>query len=549
MKQNETPREKLNHKSADELIEIVFSQQKTIEAQAEKIKEVEHTLDILTEQIRLSKVKTFGRSSEKGVLENQMELIFNEAEALFVENTEEPETEQVIPAYTRRKKHTGKRAQDLSNFPVKIIEHTIDEETLRERFKDGYERFPDEVYTKLAYHPASFEVLEHHVAVYHGKKEDWILRAEHPKEILDHSIVTASLAAGVMNAKYVNALPLYRIQQEFERQGLALSRQVMAGWMIVLSERYLSLLWDKMKEALFTHSVIHADETPVQVNKDGRKAGAKSYMWVYRSSVYDENPVVLYDYHKTRSTDHLEDFLEGFTGKIVSDGYVSYHKLAEDFPEPITVCGCWAHARRKFSDIIKSASGSDKKKPKYTLASYAVSQIGQIYHLDNQLRELSDDAIKRERNLTIRPMVEAFFTWAQEHRGEVTKGSTIGKALDYVRNQKQYLMEFLDDPRVPLDNNAAERAIRPFVIGKKNWQMIDTIKGAETSAILYSIAETAKANNLKPYEYFKYLLEEIPKHMDDKNLDFLEPLLPWAAALPEQCRKTKTPDTANAANR
>ena len=541
MESKEITREKLNQMSREELVEAILMQQ-------EKNKEIEEKLDILMEQIKLANTRTFTRSSEKNILDGQMELAFNEAESVFMENVQEPSEEQVIRAYTRRKKRQGKRAEDLSKFPVKVIEHAIDEEKLDELFPGGYERFPDEVYSKLCYHPASFEVLEHHIAVYRSKTDDTIIRAEHPKELLDGSIVTASLAAGIMNAKYVNAMPLYRLEKEFERQELNLCRQTMANWMVVLSERYLLLLWDRMKENLLAHHVIHADETPVLVNKDGRRAGSKSCMWVYRSGVYDEHPVVLYDYHKTRNTENLEGFLKGFKGKIVSDGYVSYHKLAADFPKDITVCGCWAHMRRKFADIVKSASGSDKKKPKYTLASYGLSQISQIYHMDNQLRALSEDEIKRERSLTIRPMVEAFFAWAKERRTEVTGGSNIGKAFSYALNQKKYLMEFLDDPKVPLDNNAAEGAIRPFVIGKKNWVMIDTIHGAQASAIIYSIAETAKANNLRPYQYFKYILEEMPKHMDETGLDFLDDLLPWSEALPEECRKTESADTANAAN-
>ena len=548
MNSNEITREKLNEMSRSELVEAILMQQEKNAQLSEKNREMKEKLDILIDQIRLANTRAFGRSSEKDALDGQMEFAFNETESIFVENTQEPSSEQVIGAYVRRRKREGKRAEDLSKFPVKIIEHTLDEEKLHELFPGGYERFPDEVYSKLEYHPASFEVLEHHIAVYRSKTNDAIIRAEHPKELLDGSIATASLAAGIMNAKYVNAMPLYRLEKELERQELNLSRQTMANWMIVLSERYLSLLWDRMKEKLLTHHVIHADETPVLVNRDGRKAGSKSYMWVYRSSVYDEHPVILYDYHKTRNADSLEEFVKGFRGKIVSDGYASYHKLAEKFPQDITVCGCWAHMRRKFSDIVKSAGGSGKRKPKFTLASYGLSRISQIYHMDNQLRELSDDEIKRERNLTIRPMVEAFFAWADERRTEVAGGSNIGKAFSYALNQKKYLMEFLDDPAVPLDNNAAERAIRPFVIGKKNWVMIDTVHGAQASAIIYSIAETAKANNLKPYQYFKYILEEMPKHMDDIGLDFLDELLPWAETLPEECRKTETTNSTNAAN-
>ena len=530
MKNEDLTREKLQSIEQSELVEMYLSQQ-------EELQRLQKITDLLSEEVKNLKAVRFGRSTEKDLTGDQLFIAeaFNEAEALASEETEEPAIEEIT---YRRRKHSGKKDADLSAYPVEVIAHEIPEDELTELFPDGYDRFPDEVYKTLEYHPATFTVLEHHIAVYHGKNGQ-IRRAEHPVELLPHSIAAPSLAAGIMNAKYVNALPLYRIEQELGRQGLDLSRQVMANWMIRLSERYLTLMTDRLKTELLAHRVIHADETPVKVSKDGRKAGSESRMWVYRSNEKDDHPVILYDYRKTRKTDHLKQFLEGFCGSIVSDGYVSYQKLERDWPSQITACGCWAHCRRKFAEIIKSSSGSDKKKPKYTLSSYAVSQIANIYHLDNQLKDMSAEERKKERDLTIRPIVESFFAWAQEHRPEVTKGSNIGKALDYALNQKDYLTRFLDDPDIPLDNNAAERAIRPFVIGKKNWHLIDTINGAKASAVIYSLAETAKANELKPYEYFKHLLTEIPKHMNDTDLKFLNDLLPWSDRLPDNCRRVK----------
>jgi len=545
MENKELTREELNNMSPEKLVETIISQREEIMAQQNEIKAqkdqidiIEQKLDVLTDQIRAASLRQFGRSSEKDVLDGQMALAFNEAEATVTEETVEPDMDQVIPAHIRRRPK-GKRDEDLKGIPARIEEHTLTEEKLNELFDGGYDRLEDEVYRKLDYHPAEFEVTEHHVAVYCGRKGHLIVRADHPAELLERSIATPSLAAGIMNAKYVNSIPLYRLEKEFERREMHLSRQVMAGWMMKLSERYLSLIYDRLCRDIRSHHVIHADETPVLVNRDGRKAGSKSCMWVYRSNVRDDRPAVVYRYCRTRNTDELKDFVNGFKGVIVSDGYASYHKLETDWPEDITVAGCWAHARRKFADIIKSASGSDKKKPKYTLSEYAVSQISNIYHLDNQLTDLSPDKRAKERNLTIRSSVEAFFVWAEEHRQDVTKGSNIGKALDYMLNQKKYLMAFLDDPDIPLDNNAAERSIRSFCVGKHNWHMIDTMNGAADSAMIYSIAETAKENSLKPYEYFRLLLEEIPKHMDDKGLEFLEDLLPWSEKVQETCKLEK----------
>ncbi len=528
MKNDLLTREQLHKEDQESLVSRILSMQ-------EELRDLRKLTELMSEEIRGLRSARFGRSSEKDLTGDQLTFAeaFNEAEKALEEPCEEPQLEEVT---YQRKKWSGKREEDLSGLPVKVVEHSLPEETLNDLFPEGYDRFPDEVHRTLCYHPASFEVLEHHVAVYHGKN-GLIRRAECPEELLKSSIVTPSLAAGIMNAKYVNAIPLYRLEQEFERQGIPIQRQNMANWMIRLAERYFSPLLTRMKEQLFTHRVIHADETPVKVSKDGRKAGANSYMWVYRSNEKDACPILLYDYRKTRGTEQLKDFLSGYSGTIVSDGYVSYHKMAADFPETIRVSGCWAHARRKFAEIIKSASGSERKKPKYTLASYAVSQIANIYHLDSQLKDVSSEERRKERNLTIRPIAEALFAWAQTHRPEVTKGSSIGKALDYLLNQKAYLLAFLDDPDIPLDNNCAERAIRPFVIGKKNWHLIDTVYGAKASAMIYSIAETAKANGLKPYEYFKYLLEELPGYLEGTDIRALDVLLPWTDEVRKRCGK------------
>ncbi len=521
------------------LQEITESLKKTSDMQAEQMKTLNKKIDLLLEQLAISNQRRFGRSSEKFDFDGQMELCFNEAEVTIGEKTsiDEPELEDVYtqpPRPTTRKKQMGKREADLKDLPVKIINHEISDEELKNIFGDKWRRLPDEVYKRLAFHPATFEVEEHHVAVYCGADNQTILRAQRDTDLLRNSIVTPSLQAAIYNGKYVNALPLYRLEQEFKRHDINLSRQNMANWTIKCSERYLSLLYDRMHKELYKSPVLQADETPVEVSKDGRAAGSKSYMWVYRTGkMYDKAPIILYEYQKTRKADHPRSFLKEYDGVLVTDGYQVYHTLEKE-QKNLTVAGCWSHARRRFADVVKARGG---EKAKNTLAYEALKQIAAIYKLDNALSKYSKEERVRQRQLIVKPQVEAFFVWVKTHQHEVPSKSETGKGMTYCLNQEQYLKVFLEHGDVPLDNNATESAIRGFCVGKNNWHLIDTIHGAKASAIAYSIAETAKANNLKPYQYFKHLLTEIPKHQEDKDLTFLEDLLPWSEKLPAECKK------------
>ncbi len=530
MEKQKYTEEQLNNMSREELAKLVLSQQNELAEQTSLVA-------LLKEQIKIARMKKYGRKSEQ-VIDGQICIDFNEAEASFSEKAEEPKAEEVVIAEHTRKKARpkGKLEEDLSGISSEIVEHTLSEEELAKEFPDGYTRLADEVHKTLEFIPAQFKVLEHHVAVYKASKGGKILRAPKPVNLLPHSIVTPSLAAAIINSKYVNALPLYRLEQEFKRNEINLSRQTMANWMIRLTERYLSLVCDKMREKLLSSSVVHADETPVLVNKDGRKAGSKSYMWVYCSNDKDKE-IVMYDYQKTRKAEHPTEYLEEFKGTLVTDGYQVYHAMGKRTPD-LKIAGCWAHARRPFADIIKSIkNNTNTSNPRMSIAVEAVEKIGKIYEEDKKLNDLPPEMRNKLRKEKVKPIVEAYFKWVKEQRLNAVKGSALGKALQYSINQESYLRTFLENPDVPLDNNRAERAIRNFTIGRKNWVMIDTIHGAESSAMLYSLAETAKANNLKPYEYFKYLLEEIPAHMDEKDTAFIDKLMPWSESLPELCRK------------
>ena len=529
----EYTKETLDSLDKEMIIRLFLSQQ-------EQLKRLDYNLQLLLEQVADFKRRRFGRSSERHEMEQQVSFMevdgkivfFNEAEAVSGEACDDS---QESPQKRRPKKRAGKREEDLEGLPVIVVEHSMEEKELEERFgQRGWKQLLDEIYRRYRFTPAKVEVEEHHVKVYAGKTNDEILKAPHPKCLLKGSLVSPSLEAAVMNAKYVNAIPLYRQEQEFERYGLHISRQNMANWTIQCAERYLAVLYDYLHEKIYGYHVLQADETPVLVNKDGRSAGAKSFMWVYRTGrMYTDCQIVLYEYQKTRNSSHPREFLKNFNGICVTDGYQVYHMI-ENEREDLKIAGCWSHARRRFDEAVKALPKATRKDSR---AYLALTMIQAIYREEKLLKDLPAEERKTRRQLSVRPLVEAYFAWAKETILKVPQKSKTWEGFHYSINQEKYLKVFLDEGEVPMDNNAAEQSIRGFCIGKKNWVMIDTIAGAKASAIIYSIAETAKANNLKPYDYFEYLLTEIPKHLEDTDRSFLDDLLPWSPNLPENCRK------------
>ena len=461
-------------------------------------------------------------------------------EAEAEKDTDEPEEIETV-SYTRTKRKPGKLDETLKGLPKRTVNHELTNEELTEIFgENGWKRLPDDIYRKLEYHPATKEVVEHHVAVYAARNNDKIVRAPHPAQLLVHSVATPSLVAAIMNAKYTNAMPLYRISQEMERYDVKISVPTMANWTIRCAERYLYPVWDRMHAQLQKLPVIQADETVCKVSKDGRPANAESRMFVYRSGEFErERVMILYDYQKTRKTEHIDDFLEDFSGVLVSDAYGGYHSLDRQ-REDIQVANCWAHARRSFADalkLLKKKGGPSKQAVKKSIAYQALERISSLYALEEEWKDLSPEQRYTRRQEHTKPLVEAYFAWVKSIDPDTVISENTKKALQYSINQEKYLKVFLDNGAVPIDNSACERTIRPFCVGRANWHIIDTVHGAQASAVIYSLVETAKANHLKPYEYLKHLLSEIPKHMDDTDFSFLDDLFPWAEAIPDVCKK------------
>ena len=531
--------EQLNSVDKSFLIQLLLQQQEQLNALTRELHTSNEKMQLLMEQVILGKQNRFGRSSEK--MEDTSQIcfcevdgtivFFNEAEAVCDLNAAEPDDlELKSPKQPKRK---GKKEADLSVLPVRRSEHYLSEEELEAEFGvRGWKQLPDAISRKYHFVPAKVEVEEHHIGVYASKTDEHMVKADHPKALLHGSLVSPSLGAAIINGKYVNAVPLYRLEQEFQRYGLQITRQNMANWCIRLAEEYLSVLYDHLHKVLYSYHVIQADETPVLVNHDGRKAGSKSWMWVYRSGhLYQDRQIVLYEYQQTRNASHPREFLKGYDGICVTDGYQVYHTLEKELEE-LTIAGCWVHCRRRFDEALKLVPKSYQKESN---AFLLMKQIQAIYREEGKLNDLSSDERLKQRQVVIKPLVDAFFTYLKTIN--VSKKDKFGDAIGYALNQEKYLRVFLTDGDVPIDNNASERAIRGFCIGKKNWQMIDTINGAKSSAIIYSIVETAKANNLKPFDYVQYLLEEIPKHMNDRDCSFLENLLPWSEKLPVEIHK------------
>ena len=462
-------------------------------------------------------------------------MFFNEAEAVCDLDAQKPDS--LEPQQPKKKKQAGKREADLAGLPVRRIDHYLSEKELAAEFGEkGWKQFPDAISRCYRFVPAKVELEEHHIGVYSSKTDDRMVKAPHPKKLLPGSLVSPSLAAAVLNGKYVNAVPLYRLEKEFERYGLAITRQNMANWAIRLGESCFGPLYDYLHTLLYRYPVIQADETPVLVNKDGRPAGSKSWMWVYRSGcLYQKEQVILYEYQKTRNASHPRKFLKDYNGICVTDGYQVCHTLEKE-KEDLKIAGCWVHCRRKFAEALEVIP---KELRKQSVLDLLMNQIRAIYREEGKLSALSADERAEKRQLVVKPLVDAFFAYVKQNSGRVSKSGKAGEAFTYALNQEPYLRVFLENGDVPMDNNASERAIRGFCIGKKNWEMIDTVHGASASAIIYSISETAKANGLKPYEYFEYLLTEIPKHQDESSTDFLADLLPWSEKLPEYIRKPK----------
>ncbi len=392
-----------------------------------------------------------------------------------------------------------------------------------------------EVVNKLKIIPAQVVVEQHVYYSYACKScaetaddgcETPVVQAPHEKSIIPGSFATPEAIAHIMTQKFVMGSPLYRQEQELNRQGISLSRQTMSNWILRAAEDYLTPVYEQLHRELLSRDVFHADETTLQVlHEPDKKPRSESYMWLYRTSGDTDKPIVLYEYQPGRGAKHPKEFLSGFKGYLHTDGYAGYHDLGED----VTLVGCWAHARRKFDEAMKSLP---KGKAKGSSAYQGLAFCDLLFAIEKGLAEKNATAEDRynERLEQAKPVLDAMFAWANS-RAAAPK-SALGTALTYLKNQWSYLTNYLEDGRLELSNNRAERSIKPFVIDRKNFLFVNTPKGATGSAVMFSLIQTAIENGLEPYKYLTWLMKTA-KDADLSQEDMIQFLLPWNA--PAEC--------------
>lgn len=542
--------DELNKLGQHELVALVLS----LQDQAGRLNE---NIEKLVELIRTADQYRFGRRTERlDQIAGQINL-FDEAEAYAEEAGDEPDEEEVIIKTVRRKKKKGQREEDVRDLPREPHDHLLTDEQLDGYFGKGcWRRMKQDKYIRVRCQPAAYTVEDHTVDVAVGTKgdhQDEFLRGDRPKDLLRNSIATPSLMAAIMNSKFVNAIPFNRLENEFECNGLRISRQTMANWTVLVSGKYLMAMVERLKEEQMKETVLQCDETPVQVihdndpnDPDDKKgaAGHKNYMWVHRSGEFNtDRPSVIFEYLRGRAHTGPLEYYRDFHGILETDGLQQYHMI-DDLLEDLTNANCWSHARRDYADAIKAIGKSNQEAVRTSLAYQALARIKTIYKIENTLKGLTPEERLRERQKSIKPLVDEYFAWVKERLADtevLPKGKT-ANGLNYSVNQEKYLRVFLTDGNVPIDNSACERSLRPFCVGKKSWMFINSVKGARASAAAYTVCETARANGLNVYRYLEYILTELPKLADDDgNIDTskLDHLLPWSDELPAQCHKPR----------
>lgn len=520
-------------RNVEELLHISEEKLHEAEIACKKLEEEQIKLKALVayyeERLRISANKQFGKSSEQTEGDHAQMRLFDEAENEADHKKDEPKIEEIT--YVRCKRGAKKSTDNFDLLPQERIEHTIAEEELicdvccGKLHLIGFDERRE-----LVIVPATVKVVVHARGIYGCRKCDNenivvpIIKAPMPQPVIKGSPASSSAIAHVMVQKYLQGVPLYRQEQAFLNDSLLLSRQTMANWLIRATTDWLSPIYEEMRQRMLQEEILHADETELQVLREpGRASRSTSYMWLYRTGKAAHIQAVLYEYTPTRSSAHPIRFLKNFRGYLHTDGYAGYGKLGPH----IHRCGCWAHLRRKFNEAVTAAP----KELQVTCPSQTgLSYCNKLFELEQEYTHLTPEERLKKRLEHSRPIMDAFFTWAASTAA--LPKSALGKALTYSFTQKTTLEAYLLDGRIEISNNRAERSIKPFVIGRKNWLFSCSPKGAATSAVIYSIIESAKENMLNPFEYLKYLFDTMP----NINPEEYNTLLPWSDHLPDNCR-------------
>ena len=507
-----------------DLQKMIKTLQAVVDAANKREEALTQERDNLKEEVDLLRKKLFGTSSEKRVLDIPGQLnFFNEAEL-----EQDPalaqmeELEASSPEKTPKKRKA--RATDAERFKGILVEKEYLDLSEKEKncpvcgtaLKQIGEEF---VRRELVFIPAKLKVREYYSRNYecpqcsqHGIPV--IKKGKDGRPHMLYGMACAGTVAWVMYQKFCNALPYFRQEKDWKQYGASITRKTMANWVIQNSEAFFLPMYKYFQRKLLERKFAMADETPLQVlHESGRRAQTQSYMWLFRSGEDGLPPIILYKYSETRAGENAVDFLHGFKGYLMCDGYSGYNKVPD-----AKRTACWAHIRRYLTDAIPKGKALDYTQP----SVQGVMYINQLFHLEDiiKAKHTSFDAIKKARLEKEKPVVEGFLSWLDQQAP--VRGSRMDKAVTYIQNRRSYLTTYLEDGRCSFSNNLSENAIRPFSVGRKNWLFCDTPNGAQASALVYSMVEMAKANGVNVY--LTYLLEKMPSdRMSDEELELLAP--------------------------
>lgn len=496
-----------------------------LDQQTQLTHEQSQLIQQLKEQVEYLTKKLFGFSSEKTKVDpNQLSLFENPTlnePSLIDEATEE--------VTYRRRKRKGHKAELTKELPIEEVHHELHGEDCtcdrcgsslkpigKKIIREEVCFIPPRVYKKV--HVAHTYACDCHDPEVEGK---FIRCAEAPKAPIQRSLAGASTLAWLFHQKFELSLPLYRQEKEWKHYGLSVSDRTLANWVIIAAHDWLKPIYEQLEKELKTQTVLHADETVYQIiNRPDQKPGtSEARIWLLRSIKGEKHPVVYYHSDLTRSQAVALKLLKGFKGVLQCDGYVAYKNLPH-----ITLAGCWAHCRRKFHEV-KAESGK---------AKIGLDYCNQIFEVERTLKDLEPEERQKQRQILIRPIIEAFYDFISGFHPMKGKLQT---AVTYALNQKDELMEFLNDGRLEASNNLAEQAIKSVVIGRKNHLFSTSLKGAEANSIAYTLIETAKANGLNAYRYLTYLFEKIPNCEFQRYPDLLKDFLPWTKIIQDTCKE------------
>jgi transposase len=529
----------------DEKTKLVISQMekelknkdKELASKEEEIKNLKNELAFLKNQVLNKNKKIFGKSSEQ--INSEQLFLFDEAEKYSDSKLAEPTIEEITYKRIKSSSHTGKK-DNLANLKRVVIEHKLGEEKM---YCDKCNAKLSVIGSKttkeiLKYKPAELYIEEHVIYSYACRSceeidgDAHIISSKAPNTLLHKSMASNEVLSHVINMKYQYAMPLYRQETYFDMLGASLSRQTLSNWIIGAAKEFQSV-YDLMKEKLLNSHYVQADETTVVVvDSKGQDSKAKKYMWLYKTGE-PKDPVILYDYQKTRSGSCPREFLKEFSGILQTDGYAGYNQV-----ENVKRLYCLAHIRRRYFDIISKLEDEALKNSR---ALKGFNFCEQLYKLEKELKETySSDADYYKKRYEIRleksaPVIEDFINYVDIELQNALPRSPLGEALEYSKKLLPSFRTFLTDGSLEIDNNASERAIKPFVLGRKNWLMCNTPKGARSSATIYSVVETAKANGLIVEKYLVYLMDVLC-NMESIDKDTLLKYMPWSKDLPEGVR-------------